>query len=501
MPPPDDPSADLLATALANRAADPFGVVPALAAAASAAADAGYVSPHAGDADEFADAGDRVRAVRKMIFAFGYLPEDDHGAELDPPLHAAIAAFQAEAGITIDGWVGHETWTALEDLYAFEEETEIARWVRAPERATVLARAAQRRLVALGLLELEPHAALLPPDQLAGAIATFADLANSLGLAGAELPRAYGPDTLAALFDHDGFVRRLAALDPAQGADPAAQRFIVRLACIELWLLHYGVDPDDGADDTPQFPAALARFAADLAGQPGAAGAGFDPADFAGTFPGFFRETAALAHHGGIVTPADAQALATELAGRPEAYQSTWFDRIKSIGGQIWDGLKRVWGWFKRLFAAAADKVRNVVRLAYRLGSDVFALGRASLAALPAAIRYGFSGAMPAPAGIALRHDGDFDFQLAIRGDAHEADVARAAGELRARSSQFVFALRVLRVVIAGMALVAAAGSAVFTGPLGAIRLVAGLVGARGDLQDALDYWHVHRDELASLSG
>ncbi|MBI5770555.1 MAG: peptidoglycan-binding protein [Verrucomicrobia bacterium] len=494
MPPPDDASADPLAAALAQRASDPFGVVPALAAAADAAAEAGYLAPHARDADEFADAGDRVRAVRKMVFALGYLPEDDGRVEPDPPLRIAIMQFQTEAGVTVDGWVGPETWTALEDLYTFEDETEITRWAHTPERAAVLARAAQRRLVALGLLEAEPHDIQLTPAQLGDAMAAFADIANALKLAATALPRDYSPATLTALFDHDGFVRRLADFDPAARIGSPARRFIERLAGIELWLLHYGVDPGAAEEDAPAFRAALGKFAADLASQPGSAGSGFDPGNFAGTFPAFFRETLALAHEGESISAADARALATELAGRPEVYQPAWLDRIKAIGGQIWDGLKRAWGWFKRLFASAADKVRNVVRLACRLGSEVFALVRDSLAALPAAVGFWFSGELPAPAGIWIQHDGDFDFRVAIRRDASASDLENSVQLLRARSDQFVFALRVLRVVIDALT----AGAASFAGPLGAIRLVAGLIGARGDLQGAFGFWETHREELTA---
>ncbi len=485
-------SADPLAAALANRANDPLAVVPALAAAAAAAADAGYFTPPARDEAEFADASDRVRAVRTMVFALGYLPADDPAAEFAPPLVAAIKQFQTEAGITVDGWAGPETWTALEDLYTFEGETEIARWANVPERTTVLARAAQRRLVALGLLETEPHALRLTPAQLADAMAGFADVANALKLAGPELPRDYSPLTLAALFDHDGFVRHLAGFDLRGSILPAAQCFVERLACIELWLLHYGVNPDGAVEDTAAFRAALGKFAADLKAQPAGAGAGFDPENFADTFPAFFRAIVALSHEGESISSADVQALATELASQPGVYQSAWLDRIGVVGGQMWDGLKRAWGWFKRLFPSATDKVRNVVRLACRLGSDVFALVRSSLVALAAAIRFWFSGEVPAPTGIWIRHDGGFGFHVAICRDANDSEVENTAALLRARSDQFAFALHVLRVVIGGVAM----GCTRFAGPIGAIRLVAGFISARGDLEGAFTFWEARCAEL-----
>lgn len=494
MPPPGDPPADPLAAAFANSAADPLGLLPALESTSAAVLASGYLTRHAGDADEFADASDRVRGSRKILHLLGYLPEDDASDELDDPLRAAVLNFQQEAGLTVDGWVGPETWAALEDLFTFEGETEVSRWIYDPARATVLARAVQLRLVALGLLAEPPFATLLAPAPLGAVLARFAVLSNQLGLAPSPVPGAYDASTITALFDHDGMIHRLAHCDPALAGETASRDFVLSVAQIELWLLHYGVDPD-GEVDATEMAAALQRFAADLGAPPGAALAtvGFDPDDFGTTFPGFFRQTSLLIHAGEAASPEAARELAQELASRPADYAQTWLDRVAAIGGQIWDGLKRMWGWFKNLFHTAVDKARNLVRLAYRLASDVFALVRDSLAALPAAVRFWFFGEVPAPSGIAIHHSGDFDFRLAADLAIGEDALAQAAGGLRARALQFVFAFRVLRVVIDGLAAAAAVSTTAFTGPLGTIRFIAGLVSARGDASGLITFWREHQ--------
>ncbi len=61
----------------------------------------------------------RIRTIRNRLFNLGYLGVDDKSTVLDDAIKNGIRAFQKEAGLTQDAWVGENTCSALQALVSF----------------------------------------------------------------------------------------------------------------------------------------------------------------------------------------------------------------------------------------------------------------------------------------------------------------------------------------------------------------------------------------------
>jgi len=68
----------------------------------------------------------------------------------------AVKRFQADAGNTQDGWVGLQTWECLQELFTFEHDTNLQKWLN-PEYKNkfrkVFYRAVHLRLILLGIAD------------------------------------------------------------------------------------------------------------------------------------------------------------------------------------------------------------------------------------------------------------------------------------------------------------------------------------------------------------
>jgi hypothetical protein len=193
----------------------------------------------------------RLRTVRTRLFLLGYLRDDNQSPRRDGNLGRAIRRFQEEAGLTVDGWVGPETWTALQELVSFEEPSNMARWVAGSQTQRALSRAVGLRLSALGFLA-EPTR---NERDIRQGLRAFADVAGRLRLSQAPLPPTTTLETLTTLFDQDALVARLAAFEDGFAGDLPLLHFVAHVAKIELWLLGYAVQLDHpDIDEAGRFP-------------------------------------------------------------------------------------------------------------------------------------------------------------------------------------------------------------------------------------------------------
>lgn len=68
----------------------------------------------------------------------------------------AVKRFQADAGNTQDGWVGLQTWESLQELFTFEHDANLQKWLNPEHRnkyQKVFYRAVHLRLILLGIAE------------------------------------------------------------------------------------------------------------------------------------------------------------------------------------------------------------------------------------------------------------------------------------------------------------------------------------------------------------
>ncbi len=505
----------------------------ALEATATEAAEKQIIAPTPDARAAFEASPEHIAATRKILHLLGYLAQNTADPTLTPELREAIKLFQTEAGLTIDGWVGPETWRVVENLYNFETDADIPRWTASPAHEKLLHRATQRRLNALGLEPTLPHTALV---DLTPALTRFQTLAEELRLfpsSPTARPNEPALDlrpsdlrllTLQCLFDHDTMIARLGTHEtgiPFQDRDRRKRLgpFLVNLLKIELWLLHYDVIPDgDGSYDlsaltathfgrrgilkpTTPLPAAylaLREFWQDHLKTSRTDPAAFlDPGQFLSNYPSFFREFAALTASGqtSLHDDALAQRIATEIETNPNAYEKTWFDRARQLGGILWDGVKRAFGWLRRFFDTVIDKVQNLVRAAHHLAAETFAALRCAIATFPAAVDLLFARTAPGSdsRSIIYTHDRDSDYTNWLNPLVTKETLHTCATTLRRHTTALGFSTRILGLILEGLR------AAISAGLTNWLALVRTLLRLRGTLADTITYWREHRLQLLSL--
>ena len=421
----------------------------------------------------------RVKTIRNRLANLGYLPKDSGRPYLDEELEQAIRWFQQEADLVVDGWVGEQTWTALQELVSFESPSNLLRWFQGGQIKAVLKRAVGLRLFVLGLVEKAPAAH--PVDPTVGMV-TFGQVWQILDLGSVTSRGSISLEWLARLFDQDGLVSRLAsARVPSTLRDrQSVHSFLLNVAKVELWLAGYKVRPT-GYDLQPRsggenqsdssvwmisssmttylrlkknmrFYKALLSFWKDHE-------AGNDQikmltADFIDTFPQFYQMIAKGIQSDAIMTPSEKQAeIEGILKKYPEQIPAIW-DHVRKLGNRLWDGIRRVWGWLKTLMQSGVKKVitlgSNLSRLIYDYALSAYSVASNVFKSFGALIR---SITNPVVDGsdlkhIVMFHDNDFDFRVVFNSSAESRVVKALVGRVRKQTRMFVFACHVLNIVL-----------------------------------------------------
>ena len=183
----------------------------------------------------------RVRSAIKWLTLLGYDPGTDELEQLDASTFAeAVRAFQREADLKIDGWMGTKTWAALRQLVLFDEVLDTASWHDA--KGKPLPALSRSMLLRLNVLD---HSETLPTPQMD---ARQVDAALRAGLVSfMRFLRALRvPDELRTreaahrwLYRHDEQLELLAATFGS--LDPAHETHAHGLARVELWLHDHDV--------------------------------------------------------------------------------------------------------------------------------------------------------------------------------------------------------------------------------------------------------------------
>jgi peptidoglycan hydrolase-like protein with peptidoglycan-binding domain len=102
-----------------------------------------------------------VQTMGEHLYLLGYL--DKKPSENEPDLQEsatfqkAVRKFQKEANLTVDGWIGDETWRAMHSLVGFESDTNIKQWQEGENTfCQAFYRAVQLRLWAYGMTKEQP---------------------------------------------------------------------------------------------------------------------------------------------------------------------------------------------------------------------------------------------------------------------------------------------------------------------------------------------------------
>ncbi|MEM1182785.1 MAG: peptidoglycan-binding protein [Acidobacteriota bacterium] len=442
-------------TVLVDRA-DRDGVLPALPG-------------HSGEVQKEQLLASRIVTIRTRLFLLGYLRRDNKRRRLDGRLERAIAEFQTEAGLTVDRWVGAESWTALQELVDFETPLDVARWTR-PEVQPVLFRAARLRLFVLGCFGSRRLRGI---EKLEPGLELFTELLWRLRFTENRLPSRLEPETLAALFDQDGLVASLASptlkfpvrsLAGSQESDVStaeelARRFLVSVARVELWLLGYDLPLNGrGAFKVPRrFPYQRGRFQFFYALEQFWRSRGRSIAEarrLSKTLRlSFFSELEAIGREAERADGEQSDAIYREISElSPRSQRSVW-SHVQSVGSRIWDGVKRVWRWFKtvigrgrRIIHKVFEWTKNLARFAYRYALQSFAVVKLAAQQTVKSVSFLLKDIVPGSDvnHVIMRREPGLDYMLVVNPGRDPATILDVTGNFAHMAAVFSTSVQVL---------------------------------------------------------
>ena len=456
----------------------------------------------------------RAQVIGERLWLLGYLALDDkrQARELYRRDRAAfidaVRHFQDEADLKQDGWVGKKTWTLLSNLVNFEplpreagmtagqalDEEPWNKPLGAGLNNHAVMRAAALRLHVLGLARQPPGRGTpyrLPDQQ---AVTDFHRLLWSLGLVKRLFKgKRLNETSLPLLMDHDAIVKAVAASDrdgddkfdferepgwAEEAFTDMAQLFLTRLVQIELWLLGWDVD----LQQTRRYACSgiRARPVSVPVEQPDPQADLYDPDQaLEHGLNEYYRKFCGLDANqarrlAGEIRPSLFQSFLDphnqQVATRAEplkesdAYTAVLnsiedSDKAKSLlkvgrglGLRIWDGLKRLWRWFKRRIVKVIEFGENLARAFYRYASKGFSIVRRAVRAVTSSIQRYVKGRFDL-SGVTIHVSGDFDTLLLVPPAHPPEEIVEAGTRLQLFSSRFLFACRILGLAFRAFAL------------------------------------------------
>ena len=449
-------------------------------------------------------------AIGERLSLLGYTDEEAHVARDlyvrdREAFFQAVEAFQSEAGLKPDRWVGKKTWTALGYLVNFGSDNDDFTEVLPDDLVTcslelgAVRRAAKLRLGILGLSSGKPSNR--SPRASPAAIEKFHTIAQTLGILDADHPAdELSQKSTRLLLSHDALIKALAEVpDGAIAKSPPkyrmirgqrrkvhkdtnkdVKRFIVNLVRIELWLLGFDIDiTSDKLYPIAQVRGAkrkrhpenteiggyllefYAEFGAVLQDTP------FDRSPHRAEMidNNLFRAFAEIDDKGAAVdeevATREAQAkVDRELFDDKRVLKA--LEEGRSFGLQIWDGIKRVWRWIKRGVERLIDIGKNLIRAFFRYASKGFRIARVALRALTSSLTSYLSGRLQFPSkpdavpAVCVQLYKDFDMRIDIDVGTDRAVLDESSDHMVLFSQRFQLSCEILSIVIGAVRAVAA---------------------------------------------
>lgn len=436
------------------------------------------------DLDIFGDAAggelSRLNAARfnvaaRQLWLLGYF-RDKPRKNISPQkqetarFRQVVKQFQREAGLTVDGWIGVETWHALQALVSFETKTDRSRWLTpAGDPTTALQRALSLRMWAFGLIDSKPKPTFKPVPE---------DDMQQVGNLLHELTQQHDTHWQDLLMGDEVILAAiLAQLESQDGTmdHPALRRLIVNTAKIELWLLGLNVEIN-GEDDYPvnnftnktrrvkrngryiyvnvksrAFETALTAYWHNILGEDEDAAKSKSQMLTAEFFDSLLHPEEYTHDEKETVTDEDYSQQVTayfESRGDTNSAIDAAFSTIKKIGMKIWDGIKRLWRWLKRGVQKIVNLAENMTRGFFRFATKGFHILKTSLKTMWAALRQYSRGRLDATDAVHVAIKKDGDFQVLISTDARREEVVATQSAITRFSRAFYFSCRLIGLVI-----------------------------------------------------
>ncbi|WP_430409937.1 peptidoglycan-binding domain-containing protein [Kordia sp.] len=326
----------------------------------------------------------RIQTIAGRLYLLGYLRRKFNPKRIHRKIEKikeAVLAFQKDANLTQDSWVGNETWYALDELVSFESTFTHEKWFVdghiKPEVKNAMHRAIQLRLWCLGLFSRKPR----PKFKLLTrkSLFAFTRILHIFLMRKKSFAGDFNPETLGLLFNQEGLVHAIKkrcmvrknsfklnlSVENKDEYEILSKVFLVNCAKIELWLLGFEVRIDGRKNYDYAYGSdiwnALAKFHREFEGR-----STHKAEELARhVTPKLFVSLGnALKSEEAYKDDDASEEIAQELFIKDNVVQTTsnieyaW-NYIKEKGMRLWDGLKRVWRWIKKIGRKVVAFVQN----------------------------------------------------------------------------------------------------------------------------------------------
>lgn len=404
----------------------------------------------------------RIQTIASRLWLLGYLPRKYKPDRIDNKLEKikeAVGWFQREAGLKEDTWVGDITWYALDQLVSFESQIVENQWfsngrIKAScERA--VQRAVQLRLWSLGLYERKPNRNFngLKDEALKrfGDILRIFIIKPSYFIAGLNL------ETIRLLFNQDILTDVIASRKSVNNSNAfdlnlpqhstlkkaLAQKFIVNCAKIELWLLGYDVAIDGRNDFLLSEGSDLQRAIIDFYIQFGSKTQKQARVMSKSITPELFTEIAASNKISDEYNEDDvSEEIAAEVKTEQDIDEA--YGYVKKKGLRLWDGIKRLWRWIKRIGKKVISFIKqNIFKGFFRFVTKAFKIIKTGIVAVVKSVGVYIRGRLSSP-GISFNFTKDMDTDVLISGNASDTEISKGIDKLNRQSRTFNISCRII---------------------------------------------------------
>jgi len=141
---------------------------------------------------------------------------------------------------------------------------------------------------------------------------------------------------------------------------------------------------------------------------------------------------------------------------------NTVWEHVRIFGSRLWDGIRRVWGWFRNIIrhigGAITAFIKDLSRLVYQYALYSYETVKTVIRGFCESVAYLVSPEVALPAAMMSRihHDGDCDFIILVDESYAPADVTAEAELLEIKSCIFRISTYILSTLVAALKSVAA---------------------------------------------
>jgi Putative peptidoglycan binding domain len=427
-----------------------------------------------GDEDtNLANTKSYIKAIRSRLIDLGYLEESTKNRSrdfLDDTLKKAIKHFQAESGLETDCWVGENTWSTLQQLVSFENDQdprEWSEWLQKDSNQPAILRAVYLRLYVLGFfkwnqkLKKDTELSIRKNKDFQKALREFLQFALELKLIEGDFFPVISMVNLRALFQQDEIIHALKR-EHDFVLLTKNKKVVESIARIELWMLGFDVGlgsprfqykkrkEEKVKDRLISLPDALAQF---WEQQPKKLRplTSFEKETITSHF---FEQLVKFEKEDREPDEFVEENIVERINDFSKNERNELTKRLTNIAGSIWDGVKRVFRWIKRLLKKTIKKfvsvtfteIKNIARLISKKARRAFRTVQKAFEIVYRGSVYFKKKLLPGSDArhIAIYHDKDFDAKVFLNLDAESGEVQRVMYKNRLDSVCFGAACRIL---------------------------------------------------------